>query len=87
MRDNQFYFFPFLKACGLVKNLALMTHITVDVDEMPIARIAVSLGVEDIENLSRDDTTDFYTVFLNGKFLTWISYMSCVNANGQSYSQ
>lgn len=57
------------EACGLVKNLALMTHITVDVDELPIARIAVSLGVEDIENLSRDDNTEFYIVFLNGNIL------------------
>ncbi|CAL1540930.1 unnamed protein product [Lymnaea stagnalis] len=59
------------EACGLVKNLALMTHITVDVDEGPIARIAVSLGVEDIETLSRDEVSspNFYTVFLNGNIL------------------
>ncbi|CAG5128580.1 unnamed protein product [Candidula unifasciata] len=59
------------EACGLVKNLALMTHITVDVDEAPIARIAISLGVEDIENLSRDDVScsNFYIVFLNGNIL------------------
>ncbi|KAH9922304.1 beta and beta-prime subunits of DNA dependent RNA-polymerase [Epithele typhae] len=36
------------EACGLVKNLALMTHITTDVDEEPIIRIAFMLGVEDI---------------------------------------
>lgn len=34
------------EACGLVKNLALMTHITTDVDEEPIIRIAFMLGVE-----------------------------------------
>lgn len=34
------------EACGLVKNLALMTHITTDVDEEPIIRIAYLLGVE-----------------------------------------
>ncbi|XP_059153930.1 DNA-directed RNA polymerase III subunit RPC2-like [Physella acuta] len=64
------------EACGLVKNLALMTHITVDVDEGPIARIAVSLGVEDIENLSRDEVSspDFYTVFLNGNILGMTSH-------------
>lgn len=46
-----------------------MTHITVDVEEGPIARIAVSLGVEDIENVSRDvmGSKFYYTVFLNGK--------------------
>ncbi|EGO02842.1 hypothetical protein SERLA73DRAFT_84701 [Serpula lacrymans var. lacrymans S7.3] len=36
------------EACGLVKNLALMTHITTDVEEEPIVRLAFMLGVEDI---------------------------------------
>ncbi|KAF8183789.1 hypothetical protein K438DRAFT_1838592 [Mycena galopus ATCC 62051] len=36
------------EACGLVKNLALMTHITTDVDEEPVIRLAFMLGVEDI---------------------------------------
>ena len=36
------------EACGLVKNLALMTHITTDVDEEPIIRIAYMLGVEGV---------------------------------------
>ena len=34
------------EACGLVKNLALMTHITTDVDEGPIISLAHLLGVE-----------------------------------------
>jgi DNA-directed RNA polymerase III subunit RPC2 len=34
------------EACGLVKNLALMTHIATDVEEEPILRIATLLGVE-----------------------------------------
>lgn len=34
------------EACGLVKNLALMTHITTDVDENPIRRLVFVLGVE-----------------------------------------
>lgn len=37
------------EACGLVKNLALMTHITTDVDEEPIIRIAFMLGVEGMQ--------------------------------------
>ncbi|KAF8591774.1 beta and beta-prime subunits of DNA dependent RNA-polymerase [Ramaria rubella] len=36
------------EACGLVKNLALMTHITTDVEEESIIRLAFMLGVEDI---------------------------------------
>lgn len=34
------------EACGLVKNLALMTHITTDVEEGPIIRLAFMLGIE-----------------------------------------
>src|SRR5882757_391213 len=34
------------EACGLVKNLALMTHITTDVEEDPIVKVAFMLGVE-----------------------------------------
>jgi DNA-directed RNA polymerase III subunit RPC2 len=34
------------ESCGLVKNLALLTHITTDEDEAPIRRIALNLGVE-----------------------------------------
>ncbi|CCO29559.1 DNA-directed RNA polymerase III subunit C2 [Rhizoctonia solani AG-1 IB] len=36
------------EACGLVKNLALMTHITTDVEEEPIKKIVYMLGIEDI---------------------------------------
>eukprot|EP00035_Acanthoeca_spectabilis_P004176 m.99830 g.99830 ORF g.99830 m.99830 type:complete len:1167 (-) comp12472_c0_seq1:7267-10767(-) len=59
------------EACGLVKCLALMTHITTDDDAGPIVKIAFSLGVEDVhlltgEELSRPDT---YVVLLNGDLL------------------
>ena len=36
------------EACGLVKNLALMTHITTDDEEEPIAALALNLGVEGV---------------------------------------
>jgi DNA-directed RNA polymerase III subunit RPC2 len=40
------------EACGLVKNLALMTHITTDVEEEPIVKLSHMLGVEGLfENL------------------------------------
>ena len=34
------------EACGLVKNLALMTHITVDDEEAPLVKLSYILGVE-----------------------------------------
>ena len=59
------------EACGLVKNLALMTHVTTDQEEEPIRRLAFNLGVEDIQYLSGEEMTDVsvYVVFLNGNIL------------------
>lgn len=34
------------ESCGLVKNLALMTHVTTDEEEKPIAELARTLGVQ-----------------------------------------
>lgn len=59
------------ESCGLVKNLALMTHITTEVEEGPIARLAFNCGVEDIHLLSGEEVSDkrIFTVFLNGNIL------------------
>lgn len=59
------------EACGLVKNLALMTHITTDQEEEPIKRIAFNLGVEDVQTLSGEELTaqSVYMVFINGNIL------------------
>ncbi|PIK33731.1 putative DNA-directed RNA polymerase III subunit RPC2 [Apostichopus japonicus] len=45
------------EACGLVKNLALMTHITTDLDEQPITKVAFNLGVEDVSLLSGEEVS------------------------------
>jgi DNA-directed RNA polymerase III subunit RPC2 len=59
------------ESCGLVKNLALLTHVTTDQDETPIARLAYNLGVEDVLLLSGEEINSPYTylVFLNGVIL------------------
>lgn len=59
------------EACGLVKNLALMTHITTDIDEAFIVRLLRNLGVEDLQLLSGEELSDpsVYLVFLNGNIL------------------
>lgn len=36
------------ESCGLVKNLALMTHVTTDEEEAPLVRLCFGMGVEDI---------------------------------------
>ncbi|KND03406.1 DNA-directed RNA polymerase III core subunit RET1 [Spizellomyces punctatus DAOM BR117] len=59
------------EACGLIKNLALMTHITTDSDDATIRRLAFILGVEDINILTGGDLYEenTYLVFLNGVIL------------------
>ncbi|EMG48555.1 RET1 DNA-directed RNA polymerase III subunit RPC2 [Candida maltosa Xu316] len=59
------------EACGLVKNLALMTHITTDDEEPPIKKLSIALGCEPI--LALDSATlhsdGNYGVYLNGTLI------------------
>ncbi|VFQ87924.1 unnamed protein product [Cuscuta campestris] len=59
------------ESCGLVKNLALMTHVTTDEDERPIVNLCYWLGVEDLEHLSGEElhTKNSFLVILNGHIL------------------
>ncbi|MCL4124386.1 UNVERIFIED_CONTAM: hypothetical protein GTU68_027524 [Idotea baltica] len=59
------------ESCGLVKNLALMTHITTEVNSTPIIELAFNCGVEDINLLSGEELSqkDVFLVFLNGNIL------------------
>jgi len=59
------------ESCGLVKNLALMTHITTESNDRPVIRMAFNMGVEDIRLLSGEELSNkkVYTVFLNGNIL------------------
>ncbi|KAK9056091.1 hypothetical protein SSX86_027179 [Deinandra increscens subsp. villosa] len=59
------------EACGLVKNLALMTHVTTDEEEGPIISLCCSLGVEDLSLLSGEElhSPDSFLVILNGLIL------------------
>ena len=59
------------ESCGLVKNLALLTHVTSDDDETPVSRFCYNLGVEDMELISGDEWEEQgrYLVLINGKLL------------------
>ncbi|KAJ3409998.1 DNA-directed RNA polymerase III core subunit ret1, partial [Chytridiales sp. JEL 0842] len=60
------------EACGLVKNLALMAHITTDTEETNVRRLSFILGVEDINMLTGAELykgLNTYLVFLNGVIL------------------
>jgi len=53
------------ESCGLVKNLALLTHVTTDMDVRTIHRLAFNLGVEDITLLSGEEIHSAYTYLVN----------------------
>lgn len=57
------------EACGLVKNLALMTHITTDDEEEPIRKLCYVLGVEPISLLDSASLHLNYGVYLNGTLI------------------
>lgn len=59
------------ESCGLVKNLALLTHVTTDYDERPVSELAYNLGVADVGLLCGDElhSTGAHLVLLNGRLL------------------
>lgn len=59
------------EACGLVKNLSLLTHVTTDTDASALRSCVLDLGVEDAEALSGEEMhgVGSYIVFLNGGIL------------------
>ncbi|KAL9653030.1 hypothetical protein ABK040_015544 [Willaertia magna] len=54
------------EACGLVKNLSLMTYITVGSDRQVISKILDELGVSKLHELDENDLFSYTKVFLNG---------------------
>ncbi|XP_056696282.1 DNA-directed RNA polymerase III subunit 2 [Spinacia oleracea] len=59
------------ESCGLVKNLALMTHVTTDEEEGPLISLCYCLGVEDLELLSGEElhSPNSFLVIFNGLIL------------------
>ncbi|KAF3789669.1 DNA-directed RNA polymerase III subunit 2 [Nymphaea thermarum] len=59
------------ESCGLVKNLALLTHITTDEEEGPLISLCYSLGVEDLALLSAEEihSPGCFLVIFNGLIL------------------
>lgn len=56
------------EACGLVKNLALMTHITTNDEEGPVSKLVFMLGAEDIITLGGKEIygPGAYIISMNG---------------------
>ena len=56
------------ESCGLVKNLALTTHVTTDYPEEGLLKLSFDLGMEDASLLSGDElhSSKTFMIFLNG---------------------
>jgi DNA-directed RNA polymerase III subunit RPC2 len=56
------------ESCGLVKNLALLTHITTDDEEVPVRQLVFMLGAEDILSIGGGQLyrKGSYVIFTNG---------------------
>ena len=59
------------ESCGLVKNLALMTHVTSDIDDEPIVQVMHALGVVPLQSIMAAELHALGTclVFLNGNIV------------------
>jgi len=55
--------------CGLVKNLALMTYISVGTDDIKVEKMLFELGLQPIEELREKGAKTGFRVFLNGKLI------------------
>ena len=56
------------EACGLVKNLALLAHVTHDDESVDLESICFDLGTEEVTTMTGEEINaeDSYLVFLNG---------------------
>ncbi|KAA0188110.1 hypothetical protein HAZT_HAZT004280 [Hyalella azteca] len=64
------------ESCGLVKNLALMTHITTEVDSEPLIQLCFDCTCESIDTLYGNDISnpEMYMVFVNGNVIGMTRY-------------
>jgi len=56
-------------ACGLVKNLAMMSYITVGADKQSISKMLDELGINKLHELDESDLHKYTKVFLNGMWV------------------
>lgn len=57
------------ESCGLVKNFALLSQVTLDLDDTLLRSALANLGVEELDTLHPEDSTTSFTVFLNGSIV------------------
>jgi DNA-directed RNA polymerase III subunit RPC2 len=57
------------ESCGLVKNFALLSQVTLDVEDTLVRNAVHAFGVEEIDSIGPYEFLEFHTVFLNGTLI------------------
>lgn len=57
------------ESCGLVKNFAILSQVTLDLEDTYARHAAHNLGVEEIDTVTPKDFLGHYCVFLNGALI------------------
>ncbi|KAL0212213.1 hypothetical protein RCL1_005839 [Eukaryota sp. TZLM3-RCL] len=57
------------EACGLVKNLSLLCHVTKDTPSSTVVTACYSLGVEDVDMVTGEEIHEHYLVAVDGKYI------------------
>ena len=65
------------ESCGLVKNLALMTHVTTDDEEEPLAQLAFMLGVEPLLFITGSELHDRSALTVKITCMSTKCWLSC----------
>lgn len=57
------------ESCGLVKNFAILSQVTLDLDDTYVRGAAHNLGVEEVDTVTPQGFLRHYSVFLNGTLI------------------
>jgi DNA-directed RNA polymerase III subunit RPC2 len=73
------------ESCGLVKNLALLSHVTTDQADKPIITLSINLGVEDISLMTGEEmnSKEAYMVNLWDYIETQINFVISSDSLGE----
>lgn len=54
------------ESCGLVKNFAVLSQVTLEVDDTSLRQVLFNVGIEELDALAPAEFVNNYTCFLNG---------------------
>uniref|UniRef100_A0A0A9WS74 DNA-directed RNA polymerase n=1 Tax=Lygus hesperus TaxID=30085 RepID=A0A0A9WS74_LYGHE len=66
------------ESCGLVKNFANLSQVTLDLDDTLVRHAAHNCGVEELDTITPSDFRNCFSVFLNGVLIGIHRYPYCL---------